>query len=62
MLTQELMASLLGTGGRCWVIDSGRSYEHACRLFGGTLEPSKDGWRPAGAGMRHSGAEAPSAG
>ena len=43
VLTQELMASLLGTGGRCWVIDSGRSYEHACRLFGGTfLEFARD--------------------
>ena len=34
-LTQELLLSLLGTGGRAWVIDSGRSYERLCRLVGG---------------------------
>ncbi len=34
-LTQELVTSLLGTGGRCWVIDSGRSYEQLCHLVGG---------------------------
>ncbi|MCP5152443.1 MAG: type IV secretion system protein TraC [Chromatiales bacterium] len=34
--TQEVVLSLLGTGGRVWVIDSGRSYERLCRLLGGT--------------------------
>lgn len=34
--TQEMVTSLLGTGGRVWVIDSGRSYERLCRLVGGT--------------------------
>ena len=29
------MTSLLGTGGRAWVIDSGRSYERLCHLLGG---------------------------
>ena len=33
--TQELLVSLLGSGGRSWVIDSGRSYERLCRLAGG---------------------------
>lgn len=33
--TQELLISLLGTGGRAWVIDSGRSYERLCHLLGG---------------------------
>ncbi|HHQ42094.1 MAG TPA: type IV secretion system protein TraC [Chromatiales bacterium] len=37
VMTQELLVSLLATGGRCWVIDSGRSYEHTCRLLGGTF-------------------------
>lgn len=35
--TQEMVASTLGTGGRCWVIDSGRSYEQLCTLVGGTF-------------------------
>lgn len=35
--TQELVTALLGTGGRCWVIDSGRSYEQLCQLVGGTF-------------------------
>ena len=34
-LTQEMLISLLGTGGRAWVIDSGRSYERLCYLLGG---------------------------
>ena len=34
--TQELLVSLLGSGGRAWVIDSGRSYERIGRLAGGT--------------------------
>jgi conjugal transfer ATP-binding protein TraC len=34
--TQEMVANLLGTGGRVWVIDSGRSYERLCGLVGGT--------------------------
>ncbi len=32
---QEFLISLLGSGGKAWVIDSGRSYEHLCRLVGG---------------------------
>jgi len=35
--TQEMVTSLLGTGGRIWVIDSGRSYERLCHLVGGTF-------------------------
>ncbi len=34
--TQELLISLLGTGGRAWVIDSGRSYERLCHLLDGS--------------------------
>jgi len=34
--TQELLISLLGTGGRAWVIDSGRSYQRLCHLIGGS--------------------------
>ena len=34
--TQEMVTSLLATGGRCWMIDSGRSYERLCRMVGGT--------------------------
>jgi conjugal transfer ATP-binding protein TraC len=41
--TQEMVTSLLATGGRCWVIDSGRSYERLCGMVGGTyLEFSDD--------------------
>ena len=35
--TQEMTMSTLGTGGRCWVIDSGRSYQHICDLLDGTF-------------------------
>lgn len=35
-LTQELLLSLLGTGGRAWAIDSGHSYQRLCRLMGGS--------------------------
>jgi conjugal transfer ATP-binding protein TraC len=34
-LTQEYIVALLGSGGRVWVIDVGRSYEKTCRLLGG---------------------------
>ena len=34
-LTQEIIVSLLGTGGQVWVIDAGRSYEKTCELIGG---------------------------
>lgn len=33
--TQELIMSTLGTGGRCWAIDTGRSYESLSGLVGG---------------------------
>lgn len=32
---QEIAMSYLGTGGRGWTIDVGRSYERLCRLIGG---------------------------
>ncbi|HRE33083.1 MAG TPA: DUF5934 domain-containing protein, partial [Candidatus Berkiella sp.] len=32
---QELAASIVGSGGRLWVIDVGRSYEKTCKLLGG---------------------------
>ncbi len=35
--TQEMVCSMLGTGGRVWVIDSGRSYEHLCHLVDGAF-------------------------
>ncbi len=35
VLTQEYIVSLVGSGGRVWVIDVGRSYEKTCRLLGG---------------------------
>ena len=34
-LTQEYIVALLGSGGRVWVIDVGRSYEKTCKLLGG---------------------------
>ena len=34
-LTNELIASYLSTGARCWVIDVGRSYEKLCDALGG---------------------------
>jgi len=37
LLLNELAASYLGTGARVWIIDVGRSYEKACRHFGGTF-------------------------
>ncbi|MEX0914726.1 MAG: type IV secretion system protein TraC [Wenzhouxiangellaceae bacterium] len=43
--TQEMVTSLLGTGGRVWVIDSGRSYERLCRLVGGTYLEFSEGTR-----------------
>lgn len=43
--TQEMVTSLLGTGGRVWVIDSGRSYERLCRLVGGSYLEFSEGTR-----------------
>lgn len=43
--TQEMVTSLLGTGGRVWVVDSGRSYERLCRLVGGTYLEFSEGTR-----------------
>jgi conjugal transfer ATP-binding protein TraC len=34
-LTNELIASYLGLGGRCWVIDVGRSYQNLTEVLGG---------------------------
>jgi conjugal transfer ATP-binding protein TraC len=35
VFTEELITSVLGVGGRAWVFDRGRSYEHLCQLLGG---------------------------
>jgi conjugal transfer ATP-binding protein TraC len=37
LLLNEIAASYLGCGARVWIIDVGRSYEKACRNFGGTF-------------------------
>lgn len=37
VFVQEYIVSLLGLGGRAWVIDAGRSYEKTCRLLGGSF-------------------------
>ena len=34
-LTQEIIMSILGTGGRVWTIDRGESYKHICELLDG---------------------------
>lgn len=34
---QEYIVSMLGMGGRVWVIDVGRSYEKTCKLLNGTF-------------------------
>lgn len=31
----EIVSSVVGTGGRSWIIDVGRSYERTCKLLGG---------------------------
>ncbi|WMP17318.1 type IV secretion system protein TraC [Thiothrix lacustris] len=31
----EIVSSVVGTGGRAWIIDVGRSYERTCKLLGG---------------------------
>jgi conjugal transfer ATP-binding protein TraC len=35
VFTQEYIVSLVGSGGRVWVIDVGRSYEKTCRMLDG---------------------------
>ena len=43
VFTQEYLLSILGRGGRVWVIDAGRSYEKTATLLGGefiAFEPS----------------------
>ncbi|OQC18079.1 type IV secretion system protein TraC [Candidatus Skiveiella danica] len=37
LLLNEIAASYLGTDARVWIIDVGRSYEKACRNFGGSF-------------------------
>jgi conjugal transfer ATP-binding protein TraC len=37
LLLNEIAAAYLGTGARVWIIDVGRSYERACRNFGGSF-------------------------
>lgn len=37
LLLNEIAASYLGSGARVWIIDVGRSYEKACRNFGGSF-------------------------
>ena len=37
VLTQEYIVCVVGSGGRVWVIDIGRSYEKTCKLLGGTF-------------------------
>lgn len=37
VLIQEYIVSILGSGGRVWVIDVGRSYEKTCKLLNGTF-------------------------
>ena len=34
-MTNEIISSYLSEGGRCWVIDVGRSYEKLCNVYGG---------------------------
>lgn len=33
----EVVSSVVGTGGRAWIIDVGRSYERTCKLLGGSF-------------------------
>lgn len=37
MVIQDYIIGHLGSGGRVWVIDVGRSYERTCRFVGGTF-------------------------
>jgi conjugal transfer ATP-binding protein TraC len=37
LLLNEIAAAYLGTGAKVWIIDIGRSYEKACRNFGGSF-------------------------
>jgi len=35
VFTQEYIVSILGSGGRVWVIDAGRSYQKTCKMLNG---------------------------
>ncbi|MBE0612137.1 MAG: type IV secretion system protein TraC [Burkholderiales bacterium] len=37
LLLNEIASAYLGTGAKVWIIDVGRSYEKACRYFGGSF-------------------------
>jgi conjugal transfer ATP-binding protein TraC len=37
LLLNEIATAYLGTGARVWIIDVGRSFEKACRTFGGSF-------------------------
>lgn len=37
VFTQEYIVSLVGSGGRVWVIDIGRSYEKTCNMLNGSF-------------------------
>lgn len=43
VFTQKYLLSILGSGGRSWVIDAGRSYQKTCKNVGGQfIEFTKD--------------------
>jgi conjugal transfer ATP-binding protein TraC len=46
LLLNEIAAAYLGTGARVWIIDVGRSYEKACRNFGGSFIEFTETRRP----------------
>ena len=43
LLLNEIAAAYLGAGARVWIIDVGRSYEKACRHFGGAFIEFSEG-------------------